>query len=155
MQYIPPLLKNTAFTLVLQHERYGSGLQVLNADGQWIPAPVLSGASFTCNIGDYLQHLADGRLVSTVHRVVNNSGRKRISLPFFFSPDPSAVLVPVVAEGQTRKSEVYPFESSSVGQHFCQRLLDARQFHATAKRVAGLGIPVEEWKYDFLTGGLP
>jgi isopenicillin N synthase-like dioxygenase len=141
--------------MVLQHERYGSGLQVLNANGQWIPAPTLPGASFTCEIGNYLPHLADGRLVSTVHRVVNNSGRKRISLPFFFSPDPSAVLVPVVADGETRKSEVYPFEKSSVGQHFCQQLLHARQFHATAKRVAERGIPAEEWKYEFLTGGLP
>ncbi|ORY23120.1 hypothetical protein BCR39DRAFT_549911 [Naematelia encephala] len=145
----------STFTLVLQGKKYGSGLEVLNMNGHWIPAPALPQATFTCNVGDYLQHISDGRFVSTVHRVVNRSGQERYSLPFFFSPDPSAVLVPVVPAGQKRKTEPIPYEDDPIGDTYMRRLMFARRFHPTAKRIEELGLPQSEWKYNFLTGSLP
>lgn len=59
------------------------GLQVLNRQGQWIHARPLEG-TFVVNIADYLQRITNDRYQSTVHRAVNNSGRERVSMPFFF-----------------------------------------------------------------------
>ena len=144
-----------AFTLVLQGKNYGSGLEVLNMNGHWIPAPCLPGTTFTCNVGDYLQTLSSGRFVSTVHRVVNRSGKERYSLPFFWSPDPSAVLVPVSnAKGQ-REGYEQPDTSETIGKQYTRRLMFARRLHPTAKRLVELNIPESEWDYSYLTGSLP
>ena len=51
--------------------------------------------ALVCNIGDMLERLTGGRFVSTPHRVVNRSGRTRVSFPFFYDPDFSAVMTPV------------------------------------------------------------
>jgi len=65
------------------------GLQVLNAEGQWIdakPAP----HQIVINVGDMLQRLTNNRLKSTTHRVVNPPREKmaepRYSVPFFLHP---------------------------------------------------------------------
>lgn len=127
---------------------------MLNTNGHWIDAPALPNTTFTCNVGDYLQSLSSGRFLSTVHRVVNTSGRERYSLPFFFSPDPAAILQPVVSPRADRNFEE-EFADEPIGKQFVRRLMFARRFHPTAKRLADLGIPDHEWKYEYITGGLP
>ncbi|WP_252109675.1 MULTISPECIES: 2-oxoglutarate and iron-dependent oxygenase domain-containing protein [unclassified Halomonas] len=67
------------------------GLQIRHRDGGWISAPPIEGA-FVINIGDIVQTLTNDRYVSTLHRVVNTSGRQRYSLPFFFDLDYDAVV---------------------------------------------------------------
>lgn len=52
----------------------------------WIPVPPLAGA-FIVNVGDMLERLSNSRLPSTLHRVVNRSGRERFSLALFFEPN--------------------------------------------------------------------
>jgi len=69
------------FTLLWQ-DKVG-GLQVLNADGQWIKAPPVDG-TIVVNIGDFMMRLCNDSYKSTVHRVFNESREERISLPFFF-----------------------------------------------------------------------
>ncbi len=71
----------------------GPGLQVLSPDQRWIEAPPLDG-TFTVNIGDMLEAWTNGRLKSTLHRVVND-GRERFSLPFFVAADYDAVIAPL------------------------------------------------------------
>ena len=88
---------------VAEHTDYGlltllaqddaGGLEV-RAKAGWRAAPPLPGA-LVCNIGDMLERLTGGRFVSTPHRVVNRSGRTRVSFPFFYDPDFSAVMAPV------------------------------------------------------------
>jgi isopenicillin N synthase-like dioxygenase len=69
------------------------GLQVKTPEG-WIDAPPIPG-TLVCNIGDMLDRLTGGVYRSTPHRVLNSSGRSRLSFPFFFDPAFDAHIVPL------------------------------------------------------------
>jgi isopenicillin N synthase-like dioxygenase len=79
--------------LTLLDQDDAGGLQV-QYGGEWIDVPYLPG-SFVVNIGDMLERLTSGRYVSALHRVINTSGRSRISMPFFFDPRFDAALEPI------------------------------------------------------------
>jgi isopenicillin N synthase-like dioxygenase len=76
------------FTILAQS---ASGLHVRNRAGEWIAAPPIEGA-LIINIGDMMERWTNDRFVSTVHRVVNSSGRKRFSLAFFFGANYGTVV---------------------------------------------------------------
>ena len=67
------------------------GLQVRDAKGEWIHAPPIEG-TLVVNVGDLLSRWTDGAYVSTPHRVVNTSGRERLSLVLAFDPDPETLI---------------------------------------------------------------
>ena len=72
------------FTILSQSNE--EGLQLLNKRGQWIDALPIA-ETFVVNIGDLMQRWTNERFRSTVHRVINRSGRDRYSIPLFFGPN--------------------------------------------------------------------
>jgi isopenicillin N synthase-like dioxygenase len=82
--------------LTLMAQDTAGGLQVRGADG-WIDAPPIDG-TLVCNVGDMLERLSGGRLVSAPHRVINTSGRERLSFPVFYDPDFEALMTPALPQ---------------------------------------------------------
>jgi isopenicillin N synthase-like dioxygenase len=83
--------------LTMLYQDEVGGLQVKHGS-KWLDVPYVPG-SFVVNVGDMLERLTSGRYVSALHRVINASGRARISMPFFFDPAFDAVLQPIAAVG--------------------------------------------------------
>lgn len=63
------------------------GLEIFDKRGcqQWVPVPPKPN-HFVVNLGDMLERWTNARYCSTLHRVVNATGRERYSIPFFFEP---------------------------------------------------------------------
>lgn len=69
------------------------GLQVEDVKGRWFEAPPVEG-TLVVNVGDLLARWTDGAYKSTPHRVINRSGRERLSLVLAFDPDPETMIDP-------------------------------------------------------------
>lgn len=69
-------------------------LQVADGQGGWLWADPRPGA-FVVNIGDQMARWTNDLFASTMHRAVNLTGRQRYSIPFFFGPNPDAVIAPL------------------------------------------------------------
>jgi isopenicillin N synthase-like dioxygenase len=67
------------------------GLQVQDINGEWIQAPPVED-TLIVNVADLLSRWTNGAYKSTPHRVVNSSGRERLSLVLAFDPDPDTVI---------------------------------------------------------------
>ena len=76
-------------TILMQDDL--GGLQIQSKDGDWIEAPPIAN-TFVCNIGDLLQMWTNGRLTSTLHRVINRSQKSRFSIPVFFDPSSTTII---------------------------------------------------------------
>ena len=85
---IGPHTDYESFTLLWQSE---AGLQVQNRAGKWIEAPPIPG-TFIINIADMMMRWTNDLFVSTPHRVINLSGKKRYSLALFFAANHDTIV---------------------------------------------------------------
>jgi isopenicillin N synthase-like dioxygenase len=99
------------------------GLQVLRRDGKWIPITALPD-QLVVNVGDMLERLTNGKLKSTIHRVVNPPREKmntpRYSIPFFMHPRSEmslAALSQCVDDGHPKQ-----WDDITAGEFLNQRL---------------------------------
>ncbi|MBV8604304.1 MAG: isopenicillin N synthase family oxygenase [Pelomonas sp.] len=70
------------------------GLQVQDLAGHWIDVPPRPG-TLVLNSGDMISRLSNDCFLSTPHRVINRSGRRRYTIPFFFEPSMHARIAPL------------------------------------------------------------
>ncbi|MGV5048023.1 isopenicillin N synthase family dioxygenase [Rhodococcus pyridinivorans] len=98
-------------TILLQDEV--GGLEVLNADGDWIRAPHIPG-TFVVNLGDLVPVLTNGLYRSNAHRVLNTAGVDRYSVPTFFDLDYDYVIKPIAS---TLADGAHAGPAITVGDH--------------------------------------
>ena len=82
------------------------GLQIQRRNGEWVAMPPIPG-TLVVNIGDLLERWSNRRYRSTVHRVINSSGRERLSLVLAYDPNFETLVDPGVfcAEGEAPRDE--------------------------------------------------
>lgn len=81
-------------TLLISPPGMQKGLELLDADGNWLPVDADSG-TIVCNLGDMISRMTNYELKSTVHRVVNpdrQNNVSRYSIPWFIHPRAEVVL---------------------------------------------------------------
>jgi isopenicillin N synthase-like dioxygenase len=116
-----------SLTILATEDRPG-GLQVCNAEGQWVDVPVVPDC-FIINIGDLLARWTNDTWVSTLHRVVNppldtgDEGRRQ-SLVFFHNPNYDVEITCIPTAVPTGESSKYAPTTS--GEHL-RRLFVATQ----------------------------
>jgi isopenicillin N synthase-like dioxygenase len=67
------------------------GLAVRLPSGEWLAPPVIEG-TFLVNLGNIMKRWSNDRFLSTPHGVVNDSGKDRYSVAFFYSPNVDAAI---------------------------------------------------------------
>ncbi|XP_057420798.1 probable 2-oxoglutarate-dependent dioxygenase At3g50210 isoform X2 [Lotus japonicus] len=98
-----------------------NALQVRNLRGEWISAPPVPG-SFVCNIGDMLKIYSNGLYESTLHRVINNSTKYRVSVVFFYETNFDTAVEPLDTQ-KTRINGNNKFERAVYGEHLVRKVL--------------------------------
>jgi len=87
--------RDYGFLTILRSENVAGGLEVQARGGDWVPVESPKD-SFVVNLGDLLAEWANGRWVSTLHRVAvppsGAAGTRRQSLVFFHNPREDAYI---------------------------------------------------------------
>ena len=118
LQYYPPhprdagadrfgVAPHTDFGMltVLAQDDVG-GLEIQRLSGEWVAVPPLPG-TLVVNVGDLLERWSNGKFHSTVHRVINRSGRERLSLVLAYDPNFETLVDPraFCASGEVARDE--------------------------------------------------
>lgn len=77
-------------------------LAVRLPSGEWLAPPVMAD-TFLVNLGNIMKRWSNDRFLSTPHGVLNDGGKDRYSMAFFYSPNVDSVIecVPTrVGQGQ-------------------------------------------------------
>ncbi|OAY77077.1 putative 2-oxoglutarate-dependent dioxygenase [Ananas comosus] len=96
-------------------------LEVRNRSGEWIYAVPIPG-TFVCNIGDMLKVWSNGLYEPTLHRVVNNSPKYRVSVVFFYEPNFDTAVEPLEFCKQ-KTGGIVKYEKVVYGEHLVRKVL--------------------------------
>ena len=90
---------------VLRQDEIG-GLEIQRRNGEWAAMPPIPG-TLVVNIGDLLERWSNRRYHSTMHRVINSSGRERLSLVLAYDPNFETLVDPraFCADGEAPRDE--------------------------------------------------
>ncbi|KAL8152992.1 hypothetical protein V2J09_010752 [Rumex salicifolius] len=99
---INPHSDGSLFTMFLQDQE---GLQIM-ANDCWFTIPVISGSIFV-NVGNLMEIMSNGTIKSTLHRVVTNSNKERISTAMFYNPSSFKEIGPVDELVNDDRPELY------------------------------------------------
>ena len=97
------------------------GLEIQDLDGQWLAVPPIDG-TLVINVGDLLERWTNGHFRSTPHRVINKSGRARLSLVLAYDPNFETLVDPRVV---CQQDEVPQYEPISCGEYLLWRFRKA------------------------------
>jgi isopenicillin N synthase-like dioxygenase len=102
------------------------GLQVENANGEWIEAPPIPG-TLVVNVGDLLERWTDGAFRSTPHHVINSSAQERLSLVLAFDPNPETMIdaADIFGDGRQVKEGETKQDAISCGDYLIWRFAKA------------------------------
>ena len=81
---------DNSFITILAREDV-PGLAVRLPSGEWLAPPVIEG-TFLVNLGNMMKRWSNDRFLSTPHGVLNDTGRDRYSIAFFYSPNVQSVI---------------------------------------------------------------
>jgi len=87
--------------------------QGISLGGTWINADPIPGC-VVCNIGEMWEIWTNGLYKSTLHRVVHRGSNYRISIPFFFEPNFTALVEPLPAALRLRGDDTTVTEGKGV-----------------------------------------
>jgi isopenicillin N synthase-like dioxygenase len=84
-----PHTDNSFITMLAREDVPGLAVRLPN--GEWLAPPVIPG-TFLVNLGNIMKRWSNDRFLSTPHGVLNDSGKDRYSIAFFYSPNVDAVI---------------------------------------------------------------
>ncbi|TKY55682.1 2-oxoglutarate-dependent dioxygenase [Spatholobus suberectus] len=111
----------TGLLTLLNQDDDINALQVRNLSGEWISAPSVPG-SFVCYIGDMLKIYSNGLYESTLHRVINNSSKYRVSVVYFYETNFDTAVEPLDTP-KPRANGNKKFERAVYGEHLISKVL--------------------------------
>ena len=97
------------------------GLEIQDLDGQWLAVPPIDG-TLVINVGDLLERWTNGHFRSTPHRVINKSGRVRLSLVLAYDPNFETLVDPRIV---CQEGEAPRYEPISCGEYLVWRFRKA------------------------------
>ena len=101
------------------------GLEVQKPTGQWVAARPIDG-TLVVNVGDLLARWTNDEYRSTPHRVLNSSGRERLSLVLAYDPDPQTLVDPAAVFGPARFVRYAPITCGEYLERRFARAFDYR-----------------------------
>ena len=116
-----------SFTILCQDDV--SGLQIRNQCGDWVNVPRISN-TFVVNIGNQMARWSNDRFASSLHRVVNTSGRERYSIPFFVGVNGDTIIEALPSCVDEQHPAKYP--PIVAGEYVLQLIRDGYQNAAEA-----------------------
>jgi isopenicillin N synthase-like dioxygenase len=112
--------------ITLLHQDPVGGLQVATRRGEWVIAHPIPD-TLVINSGDLMGRWSNDTFRSNPHRVINSSGRERLSIAVFVDPDHDTPIVPVTAEGEAPR---YP--EVSCGEYIVGRFNKSFEYRKKA-----------------------
>jgi isopenicillin N synthase-like dioxygenase len=113
--------------ITLLHQDPVGGLQVATRRGEWVMAHPIPD-TLVINSGDLMGRWSNDTFRSNPHRVINSSGRERLSIAVFVDPDYDTPIIPVTAPGaEPRYTEV------SCGEYILGRFNKSFEYRKKAK----------------------